>query len=42
MQEPYHYIGLDIHKRTVSFCEKRADGETVDAGTFGAHSDLIR
>ena len=42
MQEPYHYIGLDIHKRTVSFCEKRADGETVDAGTFGARNDQIR
>ena len=42
MQEPYHYIGLDIHKRTVSFCEKRADGKTVDAGTFGARSDRIR
>ena len=36
MQGPYHYIGLDIHKRTVAFCAKRPDGETVDAGTFGA------
>ena len=42
MQEPYHYIGLDIHKRTVTFCEKRADGKTVDAGTFSARRDRIR
>ncbi len=42
MQVPYHYIGLDIHKRTVAFCEKRADGKTVDAGTFGAAPDGIR
>jgi transposase len=34
MQERYHYIGLDIHKRTVVFCEKRTDGTTVDSGTF--------
>jgi len=32
MQQLYHYIGLDIHKRTVAFCEKRADGKTMDAG----------
>ena len=36
MNTPYHYIGLDIHKRTVSFCEKRVDGITVDSGTFSA------
>ena len=41
MQEPYHYIGLDIHKRTVAFCEKRTDGHTVAAGTFSARRDSI-
>jgi transposase len=41
MQEPYHYIGLDIHKRTVAFCAKRPDGETVAAGTFGADRECI-
>lgn len=34
MNQPYHYIGLDIHKRMVAFCEKRADGKEVSAGTF--------
>ena len=42
MEKPYHFIGLDIHKRAVSFCEKRADGKTVAAGTFGAGRDQIR
>lgn len=41
MQQPYHYIGLDIHKRNVAFCEKRADGQTVAAGTFDASRDCI-
>ena len=41
MQEPYHYIGLDIHKRTVSYCEKRADGHTVRHGAFSAQRDCI-
>jgi len=35
MTQPYHFIGLDVHKRTVAYCEKRADGRTVDAGSFG-------
>ena len=42
MQEPYHYIGLDIHKRSVTFCEKRPDGRTMDAGTFGANRNCIQ
>jgi hypothetical protein len=23
---PEYYIGMDVHKRTISFCVKRADG----------------
>jgi len=42
MQEPYHYVGLDIHKRTISFCEKRADGQTVAAGAFGAKRESMQ
>jgi transposase len=42
MHGQYHYIGLDIHKRTVAFCAKRPDGRTVDAGTFRAHRDCIQ
>lgn len=42
MQEPYHYIGLDIHKQTVAFCEKLPDGRTVDAGSFGTRRECIQ
>lgn len=41
MQEPYHYIGLDIHKQTISYCEKRGDGHTVQEGVFGAKRESI-
>ena len=26
----YHYIGLDVHKKTVSYCIKQADGKIID------------
>jgi len=42
MNTAYHYIGLDIHKRTVSFCEKTADGRTVASGSFGTGSDSLK
>jgi len=29
----YYYVGLDIHKKTVSYCMKTADGAIVDEGT---------
>ena len=41
MQEPYHYIGLDIHKSSISFCEKRSDGRMVEAGSFRARRDSM-
>lgn len=41
MHSPYHFIGLDIHKRTVAFCEKRADGKTIASGTFNTHKQGI-
>ena len=41
MQVPYHYIGLDIHKRTVAFCAKRSNGETIAAGMFRANRECI-
>lgn len=34
MNTAYHYIGLDIHKKTVSFCEQLADGQLVESGSF--------
>lgn len=39
---PYHFIGLDIHKRTVVFCEKDLTGRTVARGTIAARKpDLV-
>ena len=33
-----HYIGLDVHKKTISFCVKTADGQIVEEGRpSGAH-----
>ena len=34
--EPYeclHYIGFDVHKKTISFCIKTAAGESVEEGS---------
>ena len=41
MNGEYHYIGLDIHKSTISYCAKWADGRTVDAGKFSARREDI-
>lgn len=35
MKETY-YVGLDVHWKTVSYCVKRADGETVREGRVAA------
>jgi len=34
-----HYIGFDIHKKVISFCEKKIDGEIVDQGMINATRD---
>lgn len=31
-----HYIGFDIHKKVISFCEKLVDGTVVDQGVIRA------
>ena len=41
MHSPYHFIGLDVHKRMVAFCEKRADGKEVAVGTFRTNKESI-
>jgi len=41
MNASYHYIGLDVHKRTVAYCEKRADGKTISTGSFGTRKAAI-
>lgn len=37
----YHYVGLDVHKRTVSYCVKTADGSIVDEGTLQANRNSL-
>ena len=32
----YHYVGLDVHKKTVAYCVKTADGTIVSEGTVKA------
>ena len=37
----YHYVGLDVHKKTIAYCVKEADGTVLDRGTINAtRSDL--
>ncbi len=31
-----YYIGFDIHKKVISFCEKQMDGTIVDQGMISA------
>ena len=31
-----YYIGLDVHKKTVSYCIKEAGGQILREGTIGA------
>ena len=41
--EPLYYVGLDIHKKTIAYCVKQADGTIVDEGTLKAEKEeLIR
>ncbi len=42
MNQPYHYIGLDIHKRTVAYCVKQADGRNVESGSFLTDHPSVR
>lgn len=37
----YHYVGLDVHKKVVAFCVKRADGRIVKEGTVAATRDAL-
>ena len=36
-----HYIGFDIHKKVISFCEKQVDGTIVDQGTLRANRQAL-
>jgi hypothetical protein len=37
-----HYIGFDVHKKSVSYCVKRADGSVVEDGRLEAERGLLR
>ena len=37
-----HYIGLDVHKKTISYCIKTADGRIVGEGKLQALRATLR
>ena len=37
-----HYIGLDVHKKTISYCIKTADGRIVQEGKLEASRRTLR
>src|ERR1700722_18356138 len=37
-----HYIGLDVHKKTISYCIKTADGQIVQQGKLEASRAALR
>jgi len=37
-----HYIGFDVHKKTVSFCVKTVAGLIVEEGTLEAERTVLR
>ncbi len=37
-----HYIGFDVHKKSISYCVKAADGRIVEEGTLRATHDALR
>jgi transposase len=36
-----HYVGLDVHKKTISYCVRQADGTIVREGTIGATREAL-
>jgi len=37
-----YYIGLDVHKKTISYCIKDASGQVHREGTIGATRNELR
>jgi transposase len=37
-----HYIGFDVHKKSISYCVKTADGTIVEEGKLRATHDALR
>ena len=40
--EKVYYIGLDIHKKTISYCIKIQDGTKVKQGEMAAERNALR
>jgi transposase len=38
----YYYIGLDVHKKTVSFCSKTASGRIIAEGVLPAKRETLK
>ena len=38
----HHYIGFDVHKKSISYCVKRADGVIVEESKLRATRDALR
>jgi len=36
-----HYIGLDVHKKTIAFCIKLVDGQIVEQGTISTNKNEL-
>src|SRR6266446_2513926 len=37
-----HYVGLDVHKKSIAYCVKQADGVIVREGTVAARREDLR
>jgi len=37
----YHYVGLDVHKKTIAYCVKTADGTIINEGTLPAKRGVL-
>jgi len=37
-----HYIGFDVHKKSISYCVKTADGQIVEEGKLRATHQVLR
>jgi len=40
--ESIHYVGLDVHKKTIAYCIKTISGEVVRQGTVAADRKVLR
>ncbi len=40
--ESMYYIGLDVHKKTISYCVKDASGQVLQEGKIGGNARRTR